>query len=238
MEEAWRSLERLGHRGYDVSNLGRVRSYWKYGGGGGITNSIQKMLNPFTDADGYLCLRFFGGGIYKSAKVHRLVAMAFLGESDLPYVCHRDGNPQNNRYENLYWATPKQNTADMVKHGTMCYGEKHPGSKLTKQNVIDARLSYAAGGISSQELADKYKITQGIMHAILSGKKWRQAGGPIHKPGNDTWICSKKIKDLMRDRIASGSSYSKLAKKYGISISHVRRLVIGESRMADTNVRS
>lgn len=30
---------------------------------------------------------------------------------------HRNGTPSDNRPENLYWGTPKQNHADAVKHG-------------------------------------------------------------------------------------------------------------------------
>ena len=56
----------------------------------------------------------------KKYKIHRLVALAFLGPAPegKPEVAHGDGNPANNRLENLRWASSKENTADCVRHGT------------------------------------------------------------------------------------------------------------------------
>ena len=49
---------------------------------------------------------------------HRLVAAAWHGEPSEGYwALHRNDNPLDNRPENLYWGTPKENTRDAVVNG-------------------------------------------------------------------------------------------------------------------------
>jgi hypothetical protein len=51
--------------------------------------------------------------------VHRLVALAFIGEPEPGQeVCHVDGDQMNPRVENLYWGSRSDNVNDAVGHGT------------------------------------------------------------------------------------------------------------------------
>lgn len=44
----------------------------------------------------------------KNWLLHRLVALVYIPNPErLPYVCHKDNVPTNNRVENLYWGTQK-----------------------------------------------------------------------------------------------------------------------------------
>ncbi|MBT2365235.1 HNH endonuclease [Streptomyces sp. ISL-10] len=54
------------------------------------------------------------------AAVHRLVALAFLGDppTSKHEVRHLNGDPTDNRAENLAWGTRAENAADSVRHGT------------------------------------------------------------------------------------------------------------------------
>jgi len=55
---------------------------------------------------GYRRVRLRG----KTFKVHRLVAEAFLPNPDhLPYVLHKDGDRENNRWDNLEWSDRQSN---------------------------------------------------------------------------------------------------------------------------------
>jgi hypothetical protein len=66
--------------------------------------------------------------------VHRLVAAAFLGpRPDGMMICHWNGDPADNRVENLRYATRVDNALDSLRHGThfpgsltMCVKGKHP----------------------------------------------------------------------------------------------------------------
>lgn len=51
-------------------------------------------------------------------QVSRLVALAWVPNPDnKPFVCHRDNNPKNNFYKNLYWGTQSENIQQCVKDG-------------------------------------------------------------------------------------------------------------------------
>ena len=88
--EVWKPYENA-----KVSSLGRFED----------TNGIVK--TPIPREDGYVCVRVNG----KLHLIHILIAKAF----DLPRregqneVNHKDGNPSNNRLDNLEWATPGEN---------------------------------------------------------------------------------------------------------------------------------
>ena len=41
-----------------------------------------------------------------------------MGDPGNKICCHKDGDPNNNRLENLYWGTAKQNSMDLFFSGT------------------------------------------------------------------------------------------------------------------------
>lgn len=101
---------------YEVSNDGIVRRIAN--GAGAMSGHALKL----TKAGGYGHLAvtvYRDNGSQWRAGVHRIVALAFIGPPLLAsktLVCHRDGNPANNRPENLYWGDHIDNGADMVRH--------------------------------------------------------------------------------------------------------------------------
>jgi hypothetical protein len=70
--------------------------------------------------------------------VHRLVARAFLGDGEPgEVVCHFDGNPANNRVENLRWDTQRANVQDAIRHGTQGpWALCKFGHELTGENLL------------------------------------------------------------------------------------------------------
>jgi hypothetical protein len=100
----WKTIEKAPR--YEVSNDGQVRSRLR-----------GNVLKPSKRPHGYLnaSLRI-ADYISKGFYVHRLVAMAFLGNpSNRKEVNHKDGNPANNHVSNLEWVTRKQNMKDAFK---------------------------------------------------------------------------------------------------------------------------
>ena len=105
MNEIWKPID--GFDGYEISNLGRVKSYK-------IDKENGIIMKPYKTTKGYLQIDIsLDGRKRKNRKhlaVHRLVALAFIPNPDnLPEVNHKDENKENNCVDNLEWCTTKYN---------------------------------------------------------------------------------------------------------------------------------
>lgn len=100
-EEIWKDIP--DYEGlYMVSNLGRVKSLKR-------NTAHERIMCLKKDKGGYLYVGLSKNGIVNYKKVHRLVAQAFIPNLENKYsVNHIDGNKQNNRLDNLEWATAKE----------------------------------------------------------------------------------------------------------------------------------
>lgn len=97
--------------GYEVSSLGRVRSWRQHG--------TQRIKASRPDSLGYRRVDLYRHGRKVTASVHALVAEAFHGRRpDGLQVRHLDGNPANNEAENLAYGTASENNRDKRLHGT------------------------------------------------------------------------------------------------------------------------
>jgi hypothetical protein len=85
-----------------------------------------------TNNSGYLTVSIKS----KFKKVHRLIAMAFIPNSDnKPFVNHKNGIRNDNRVENLEWCTAKENTRHAWDNG-LC--DKNKESIIKRSNSKDA----------------------------------------------------------------------------------------------------
>lgn len=108
---------------YEVSDLGRVRSLTRCPPAG---TRRGRLMKTNVDPAGYWQLGFRRDGKNRTQKVHQLVAAAFLGPRPGGMeVRHLDGNPLNNRLDNLAYGTPSENSLDSIRHGT------HPSASKT-----------------------------------------------------------------------------------------------------------
>lgn len=120
MKEIWKDIE--GYEGYQVSNLGNVRSF-KYG--------KMRFLKPCSDKNGYLIVTLYKNSSSKKCKVHRLVAMAFIpNPNNLSMVNHKDENPSNNIVSNLEWCNASYNNN---------YGTRN--ERISKKHLNEPSLS-------------------------------------------------------------------------------------------------
>lgn len=135
MIEIYKDIE--GYENYQVSNLGNVRSL-KFG--------KEKILKPVKDGKKYLCVVLYKQGKHKMCKVHRLVAQAFIPNSqNLPQINHKDEDKTNNQVNNLEWCDCQYNIDYSQSKQVMCIetGVVYPSTMEVKR-----QLGFSPGYIS------------------------------------------------------------------------------------------
>lgn len=157
--EQWRDVP--GYKGrYRVSSKGHVYSLL-----------TDKVLKQDTNRTGYNLVRLYKGGESKTLYVHRLVLLAFVGDSELD-TNHKNGIRDDNRLANLEYVTPKQNTAHAIRlNGTWHPGgEDHPMAKLSRKEVREIRR--LKGQMTQRAMAEKYGVGEAQISRIISGTRW------------------------------------------------------------------
>jgi hypothetical protein len=107
---------------YEVSDLGRVRSLDRIVNqfnNGVMTEHFYKgkMLKAKTDK-GYYTVKLCNQHNTKHAKVHRIVAEAFITNPERkPLINHKNGIKLDNRVSNIEWCTEKENSQHALKNG-------------------------------------------------------------------------------------------------------------------------
>ena len=184
--EVWKDIE--GFEGYyQISNLGRLKSFKKYVGGKVLSNTNKK--------GDYFSVILRKGNKVRSSRIHRLVAEAFIpNEDNLPQVHHKDGNKQNNNVENLEWISGRehrlktqQQNPNVIK-GLVNYN-KFTRAKAVQQyslngdllgeynNCIEASLITGVCARNIHQVASRAEYKK--------GKCRKQAGGYVWKYKNE-----------------------------------------------------
>lgn len=122
--EEWKEIPGTG--GYQASTRGRVKSPPHVRPNaltGGVSEHSGRVLKGSVNKTTGYRIYYVGGAVKKRLLGHRLVALAFHGEppEGCPLVRHLDGNPDNNKPENLAWGTYSENEADKKTHGRNFY---------------------------------------------------------------------------------------------------------------------
>lgn len=106
--------------------------------------------------------------------VHRLVCEAFNGPQPhgRELVAHNDGNPLNNHFSNLRWATHAENLADRLAHGTDPSGERNPRARLNWSQVRAIRQRYTGKHGQVAALAREFGLSHSAMLSVCRGDNW------------------------------------------------------------------
>ncbi len=160
--EVWRDIP--GYSGYQVSNLGRVRSLDRVvKTARGERRYKGKMLKPGIASHNYLTVAIGKGN---SMSVHVLVAMAFLGPApfDGAEVRHLDDVRTNNFDFNLAWGSRGDNGRDKKwNKGQRTYKLSPP-----EVSAIKGALAKPYKGIG-RDLADAFGVSQCTISTIRRG---------------------------------------------------------------------
>lgn len=162
-----------GYEGYFASRDGRVFSHWSSWGCDEKYAHEQNQKRHGPRGERSVAIR---GG--RHLLVHRAVLLAWMGPCPPgKEACHRNGNSADNRVENLYWGTRRENTQDAISHGTHVSlkafrGEAHGGSKLTAAQVSEIRKLIAEGW-RQIDIAARFGIHQTQISRIKRGETWQ-----------------------------------------------------------------
>lgn len=130
MAEIWKPIPEF--PGYEVSDHGQVRSWRTYDPSG--TFACEPHLLKTPPDRGYPCVDLHRDGRSHTKRVHRLVALVFLGpRPEGLQVCHYDGDKANNHISNLRYDSAKGNVADAIRHGTIAYPPNSYARKRQKE---------------------------------------------------------------------------------------------------------
>ena len=109
----------------------------------------------------------------KRFSVHRLVLEAFVGPCPEGMECrHLNGDPSDNRVENLAWGTHQDNMDDRSKHGTTACGERSGAARFASREIQDIRAR-RVNGESTETLANAFKTNRGSISRICRRLHWK-----------------------------------------------------------------
>jgi hypothetical protein len=99
----WRDIP--GYEGqYEISNTGVVRNWVTW-----------RILKPRQNWEGSHLVNLASGGVHKTYSIHRLVAQVFVDQPvGKRFVKHKDGNKDNNAWDNLYWTHSKRPVKERI----------------------------------------------------------------------------------------------------------------------------
>jgi hypothetical protein len=163
--EQWADVD--GFPGYRISSHGRVLGR----SGSVLVPSLSKSGGAHRKTPaGYWSVRLVAtNGRYTTAKVHRLVALAFVpGYAPGLDVNHKDLNKLNNHASNLEWITHERNMRHWRETGPWF---SHPLAKMTPEGVSEVRRRVAAGE-SIASLARAFGINKTTCRYIVIRKTW------------------------------------------------------------------
>ena len=174
VEECW--LPVPGYESmYEVSSLGRVYSLDRKSWNGFRWRRVRaRFLRPILSGKGYKNVKLSKCGVIKRFDISRLVLLAFSGPCPLGHeASHLNGKSKDDRFCNLKWETPKQNTHRKIEHGTQLYGrDQATKSKLTEQEVRDIRHR-AALKEPRKQLAACFGVSVPTICDTVNRKRWK-----------------------------------------------------------------
>lgn len=166
--EIWKPIP--GFSAYEASSLGRIKRTAP-----AKTRTTPHILTGSPDGLGYCRVKIYNdAGKKVDAKVHRLVLLAHLGDPppSAKHGCHNNGNPSDNRLENLRWDTPAGNLNDRKAHGTNPTGARNGRAKLSAEQVNQIRQSFTGAHGEVAKLAREYHMSHSQMWEVCHGSSW------------------------------------------------------------------
>lgn len=152
--------------GYEVSDLGRVRSIDRkvtYSDGR-VYYYTGQLIKTRVDTNGYVSV---GLGLSGRFRVHRLVAEAFMPIHPIlkDEVNHKDGDKANNSLGNLEWVTSAENKQHAIREGLV---KRKPC--LEQWQIDKARYWLREGFYNAKQVAEILGVSTATISKIKNYK--------------------------------------------------------------------
>jgi hypothetical protein len=169
--EQWKRI--VWAKDYEVSEIGRVRS-WKVNPPNKKNKEVlePRILSTKIGSGGYPCVSLISDdGVKKLSNVHVLVAEAFLGPRPKGMVvCHKNDKKDDCRLINLEYGTHSYNKKQAIQNGVAPYGERHPQSKLSDDDVITIKKMLDEKELTHRQIGDIFGVSRFTIGSIKYGK--------------------------------------------------------------------
>lgn len=169
--EIWKAVP--DYPGYEVSNQGRVRSFWGRGNRRryGFRRFRPVILSPGVGS-GYKFVALVNDTCQKRMTIAKLVLLTFCGPAQKGWQGrHLNGKRHDDRLCNLRYGTVQQNQLDRAKHGTSNRGERNTWHKLKVKDVRKIRRLLKRG-IAQPQIAKRFHVYQATISSIKTGRIW------------------------------------------------------------------
>jgi len=164
----------------EVSNFGNVK---KNG----------RLISQWTNKWGYKLVTLASKG-KKHHQVHRLVAKAFIGDSNLQ-VNHIDFDKGNNRIDNLEYLSAKDNIKHSLKAGRIIRSQAYGKINFAIAQEIRKRVN---SGEQSMSLSKEFKISPQTVCDIVKFRIWKEDNSIKRDENSENWKKSCTVAELKR----------------------------------------
>lgn len=170
-DEKWEWVQ--GYEGvYQVSDMGRVRSYNGFGRMPKI-QSTPRLITPCMDGRGYFNFTVRKNGKQKVLLIHIEMAKSFLENPNKhKLVRHLDDVKGNNLLSNLAWGTYAENREDGIRNGRHFHkpGVCPAKAKLTEEDVVFIMKSSEKNTTIGRRLG----VTESTISKVRNGRGWNK----------------------------------------------------------------
>jgi len=137
-------------------------------------------------------------GNRKRFLVHRIVAIAYFGETTGMTVNHKNGIKNDNRVENLEWCTVGENNLHAQNSGFLLEGINNPRSNIDEEILLTLYTLCMSGFKNREDFSNTYKISKTGISRIFSGKNFKRIYKLIIGGDNFSLYLDRKRSDFKK----------------------------------------
>jgi hypothetical protein len=173
-KERWRQIPDFNW--YDVSSLGRIRSWKPDHPSQKKARTKPKIMRTRLDRDNYPRITLQDDkGKKRVVRIHNLVARAFLGPAKGRLVLHKKNKRGKAHLENLEYGSYEDNNDDKYISGTHQMGENNSRAEVTKKQAKE--IYRLKGKMTQMKIAERYDVSRQAVSDIHRGITWAEATG-------------------------------------------------------------